>query len=77
MLTRDAVKLLENPPAGYPLMAAASAAFKRCGTCAGRNARIDMLLRIAVTRYLLDPKFIAYCSTLFPLPTVICGVVIK
>ena len=77
MLTRDAIKLLENPPPGYPLMAAASAAMKRCETCAGRNARIDMLLRIAVTRYLMDPKFIEYCSKLFPLPTVICGVVIK
>jgi hypothetical protein len=77
MLTRDAIKLLENPPIGYPLISAASAAMKRCGTCPGRGTRVDMLLRIAVTKYMNDPEFIRHCASLFPLPTVICGVVLK
>ena len=77
MLTRDAMKLLENPPAGYPLIAAASAALKRCGTCAARHQKISDLLRIAVVKYMHDPAFIDYCTTLFALPTSICGILIK
>jgi hypothetical protein len=69
--------LLENPPAGYPLIAAASAAMKRCGVCPNKHIKASQLLRIAVVKYMHDPKFIAYCKSLFPLPTAICGVLIK
>lgn len=77
MLTRDAMKLLENPPAGYPLIRAASAALKKCGTCAGRQMKVHQLLAIAVAKYMHDPDFLAYCRTLFALPTSICGVLLK
>ena len=77
MLTRDAMSLLENPPAGYPLIAAASAAMKKCGTCPNRHAKAHQLLRIAVVKYMNDPGFIAHCKSLFTLPTSICGVLIK
>ena len=77
MLTRDAMSLLENPPSGYPLIAAASAAMKRCGTCAHRYQKISDMLRIAILKYMHDPGFIAYCKTLFPLPTSICGILLK
>jgi len=77
MLTNDAMKLLENPPAGYPLIAAASAAMKRCGTCPNKNVKASQLLRIAVIKYMHDKGFIDYCKTLFPLPTAICGILIK
>jgi hypothetical protein len=77
MLTNDAMKLLQNPPAGYPLIAAASAAVKKCGVCPSKQVKAHQLLRIAVLKYMDDPKFIAYCKTLFPLPTAICGVLIQ
>ena len=77
MLTKDAMKLLENPPAGYPLIAAASAALKRCGTCAARHQKISDLLRIAVVKYMHDKGFLDYCRSLFPLPTAICGILLK
>lgn len=77
MLTNDAKKLLENPPSGYPLIAAASAATKKCGVCPNKQAKAVQLLRIAVLKYMDDPKFIEYCKTLFPVPTVICGIYIK
>lgn len=77
MLTRDAMTLLENPPAGYPLIAAASAALKRCGTCAHRNQKISDLLRIGVVKYMHDQGFIEHCRSLFPLPTAICGILLK
>lgn len=77
MLTRDAMTLLENPPAGYPLIAAASAAMKKCGTCPNRHVKAHQLLRIAVVKYMNDPGFIAHCKSLFALPTSICGVLIK
>lgn len=77
MLTKDAMILLENPPAGYPLIAAASAALKRCGTCAAKHQKISDLLRIAIVKYMHDPKFLNYCRGLFPLPTAICGVLLK
>ena len=77
MLTKEARILLENPPSGYPLIAAASAATKKCGVCPNKQAKAVQLLRIAVLKYMDDPKFIEYCKTLFPVPTVICGIYIK
>ena len=77
MLTRDAMTLLNNPPAGYPLISAASAALERCGTCPNKQAKAHQLLRIAVLKYMNDPGFIAHCKSLFALPSVICGVFIK
>jgi AhpD family alkylhydroperoxidase len=77
MLTRDAMALLENPPAGYPLIAAASAAYKRCGTCAAKHQKISDLLRIAVIKYMHDPGFLDACRKLFPLPSAICGILLK
>lgn len=77
MLTNDAMTLLNNPPAGYPLISAASAALNRCGTCPGKQAKAHQLLRIAIVKYMNDPKFIDHCRKLFALPTVICGVFIK
>jgi hypothetical protein len=77
MLTKDAITLLNNPPAGYPLISAASAALKRCGVCPGKQAKAHQLLRIAVVKYMNDPKFVEHCSKLFALPTAICGVLIK
>ena len=77
MLTNDALALLNNPPAGYPLIEAASAAIRRCGTCPTKHAKAPQLLKIAVIKYMNDPGFIAHCKKLFPLPTAICGVLIK
>lgn len=77
MLTQDAMTLLNNPPAGYPLIAAASAAMKKCGVCPNKHAKAHQLLRIAVVKYMNDPGFIAYCKSLFALPTSICGVLLK
>ena len=77
MLTNDARKLLENPPAGYPLIAAASAAMHRCGVCPNKQVKAHHLLRIAMLKYMDDQKFKDYCKTLFPLPTVICGILLK
>jgi hypothetical protein len=77
MLTQDAMTLLNNPPAGYPLIAAASAAMKRCGVCPNRREKAHQLLRIAVVKYMGDPGFIEACRKLFPLPTAICGVLLK
>lgn len=77
MLTQDAMTLLNNPPAGYPLISAASAALNRCGTCPNRRAKAHQLLRTAMVKYMNDPKFVEHCRNLFPLPTVICGVLIQ
>ena len=77
MLTDDAMTLLNNPPAGYPLISAASAALKRCGVCPNKQAKAHQLLKIAVVKYMNDHKFIEHCRWLFALPTAICGVLIK
>jgi hypothetical protein len=35
------------------------------------------LLRIAVVKYMHDKGFLDYCRSLFPLPTAICGILLK
>lgn len=77
MLTKEEIKLLSNPADGFPMLQAASAAWKRCGTCGQRTLKINGILRTAVLRYRLNPKFIEHCGKLFKLPVTITGIVIR
>ena len=77
MLTKEDEKLLSNPADGFPMLQAASAAWKRCGTCGQRTLKINGLLRTAVLRYRTKPEFVAHCSKLFKLPVTITGIVIR
>ena len=77
MLTKEEIKLLSNPADGFPMLQAASAAWKRCGTCGQRTLKINGILRTAVLRYRLNPKFIENCGKLFKLPVTITGIVIR
>jgi hypothetical protein len=77
MLTKDEEKLLSNPADGFPMLQAASAAWKRCGTCGAKTLKVNALLRVAVLRYRLRPEFIKLCASLFKLPVTIAGVVIR
>lgn len=77
MLTKEEEKLLSNPADGFPMLQAASAAWKRCGTCGQRTLKINGVLRTAVLRYRLNPKFIEHCRKLFKLPVTITGIVIR
>ena len=76
MLTATDIKLLENPPAGFPMIGAASAAWrKKCGTCPGKG-NVRSILQIAVLKYMHNKDFINHCKTLFPLPCRIGGVMV-
>ena len=77
MLTKEETKLLSTPADGFPMLQAASAAWKRCGTCGQRTLKVNGILRAAVLRYRTDPKFKAHCASLFKLPVSITGIVIN
>lgn len=77
MLTKEEIKLLSTPADGFPMLQAASAAWKRCGTCGQRTLKINGILRAAVLRYRTSPKFVEHCASLFKLPVVITGIVIR
>jgi hypothetical protein len=77
MLTKEEIKLLSTPADGFPMLQAASAAWKRCGTCGQRTLKVNGILRAAVLRYRTDPKFKAHCASLFKLPISITGIVIN
>jgi hypothetical protein len=76
MLTKEEIKLLSTPADGFPMLQAASAAWKRCGTCGQHTLKVNGILRAAVLRYRTDPKFKAHCASLFKLPVSITGIVI-
>ena len=76
MLSDAEKKLLSSAPAGFPMIAAALAAWKRCGTCGHSKDNIRGILRVAVTMYAQDPAFIAHCKTIMPLPCMLGGVLI-
>ena len=77
MLTKEETKLLSTPADGFPMLQAASAAWKHCGTCGQRTLKINGILRAAVLRYRTNPKFIEHCASLFKLPVTITGIVIR
>ena len=70
-------KLLDNPSTQFPLLAAVSAASKRCPTCGHPKADVHIMLRAAIIKYRNDKDFIRHCSSLFPLPASIAGIMIS
>ena len=74
----DAEKILLNASVkGFPMIAAALAAWKRCGTCGHTKDNTRAILKTAINMYANDPKFIAHCKQLMPLPCMLGGVLIK
>ena len=76
MYTEFELKLLADPPAEFPFLQAVAARAKECSTCGHGNVNIHSLLRIAINKYKSDKRFIEHCSTLFPLPCAVAGVLI-
>ena len=73
----DDEKILELVIKRLPMIRAALAAWKRCGTCGHGYVNVRMLLKTAVTKYANDPEFIKHCKQLMPLPCMLGGVLIK
>lgn len=77
MLSNAEKTLLNANLSGFPMISAASAAWKRCGKCGHANVNVNAALRLAATKYADDPAFVEACRRLFPLPCMIGGVLIK
>lgn len=77
MLTTEELKLLNADVSKFPLMKLVLDARKRCGGCGHKGVGVRDVLRIAAARYAKDPEFIKLCSSLFPLPCMIGGWLIK
>lgn len=77
MFSDDEKILLNSPLNDFPMIRAALAAWKRCGTCGHGYVNVRMLLKTAVTKYANDPEFIKHCKQLMPLPCMLGGVLIK
>ena len=77
MLNTAEMKLLNSDTRQFPMIKAASAALKRCGKCGHRNVNAHTMLNAAVTVYRNNPAFIAHCKSLFPLPCVIGGLLVR
>ncbi len=69
--------LLNAAPREFPMIAAASAALKRCGTCGHKNVNINAMLNTAVTKYMKDPGFRKYLLTFTKLPAIIGGILVE
>lgn len=69
--------LLNADLSAFPMIAAASAALKRCGTCGHKAVNIYAMLRTAVTKYRNDPKFRAFLAKITVLPAKIGGILVE
>lgn len=77
MLNAAEIKLLNSDNTKFPMIKAASAALKKCGTCGHKNVNIHTMLRVAVTKYAKDPAFVEHCRNIAVLPCMIGGILIK
>ncbi len=77
MFSDAEMKLLTSPHGGFPLLAAVQSTWRSCRTCGHANVNIHSMLRVALTRYRSDKKFIAHCKSLFPLPCSVAGVLLE
>lgn len=77
MLSESEYKILSGDLRQFPILAAASAAIKRCGTCTHANASPNTILRAAVLRLQYKPEFIAYVKQTAGIPAIIGGVMFK
>jgi len=69
--------LLDAAPRQFPMIAAASAALKRCGTCGHKSVNIRSILVTIATRYCHNDDFKAFLRTITKLPVVIGGILIE
>lgn len=72
-----AEEALLNNPGDFSMIRAASAAWGRCGTCPEKQRKVRSLLRIAALKYMDDRKFHDHCKTMFPLPCLIGGILVR
>lgn len=77
MLNDNEKTLLNAGLKAFPLLAAAAAAWKRCGTCGHADVSISMMLRAVATAYMNNAEFRKVCKSLFKLPAIIGGILIK
>lgn len=77
MLNDNEKTLLNAGLKGFPLLLAAAAAWKRCGQCGHADVNIGMMLRAVATAYLNNAEFRNLCKSLFKLPAIIGGILIK
>lgn len=71
------IKLLESGSGGFPLLAAAQAAYKQCHSCSHANVNVHAMLRTALYRYRSDKQFLEHCKKLFRLPCGVAGVFLE
>lgn len=69
--------LLNAAPREFPMIAAASAALQRCGTCGHKNVNIPAILKVAATKYRNNPEFRKYLLNFTKLPAIIGGILIE
>jgi hypothetical protein len=69
--------LLDAAPRQFPMIAAASAALKRCGTCGHKNVNIHAMLCTAATKYRNDPEFSDFIRKFSRLPVIIGGILVE
>lgn len=69
--------VLKSAPPEFPMIRAASAALKRCGTCSHGSANVRAMLRAAVLNYASEPGFVAYVKSVTKLPCMIAGKLIE
>lgn len=69
-------KLLDSDASGFPMIQAASAALRACGTCGHKNVNVAGIFRLAVQKYAAREDFLQHCSKLFKLPCVLGGILV-
>lgn len=77
MLNTSELKLLQSDVSSFPMLKAVAAGLKQCNKCNHGNVNVNAMLRVAVTRYAKNAAFIEHCRSLFPLPCMIGGILIK
>lgn len=77
MLNTSELKLLQSDVSAFPLLKAVAAGLKKCNKCNHGNVNVNAMLRVAITRYAKNQEFIEHCRSLFPLPCMIGGILIK